>query len=788
VWALPGNGRYCILLPILYQFKNRQVVVSTIVLIVATIGELGCHRSPQSYLEIGNRLFAQGKFDEASINYRKSINADPQGTEAHYRLALADEKLGQRDEAFSEFTRATKLAPARTDIQVEFADFALALYSTSHTKPKLLYDQVSSTANRLLQKNKNSFDGLRLGADVLVLDGKFEEALLLYRKAEAIQPFDLKVTLPLVQVLFRLNQALEGEKVAQNSLQARPSDAGPLYDILFKYYLQSNRTADAENILRAKISALPKNAEARLQLASFYHGGQRDPDMAQVINTMLGDSKDFPQAHLLVGDFYRTIGRFDDAVREYTAGLHSSPKDKTIYEKSIVRALIADGKRDQAIRQLNADLKDNPEDLDSRAARAILLRESNDPEKLDSAISDLIAILEKDPRRSVVRYNLGLAYLSKGDVKSGRSQLSESAQLAPGYLAPKFALAELAQRTRNYSDTIRFADEILAIDPANPDAKLWHAAGLLGNKDYRQAGTELSAILSQYPDSISANLQMAAVEMAESKFRDAEARYLGLYKPGQKDLRPLEGLIQFYVAQRQPEKAQKLLDEELKLAPESSTVHLLMGATALSAGKLDLAEQQYVWLESHDPKSPDAYASMGKIYQRKGDLNGALSSYRKALELAPKNTQIMAQISFLETASGQRTEAIASLRKQLATNPEDTITENNLAFELAESGTDLDQASTLAEKAQKKAPNNPTIADTLSWVYVKKGLNDSAIQILNGLVKKYPNEPTLRYHLGVALLQKGDVPEAKTQFNVALSHTPPREIAQKIKEIMSKIG
>ncbi len=113
---------------------------------------------------------------------------------------------------------------------------------------------------------------------------------------------------------------------------------------------------------------------------------------------------------------------------------------------------------------------------------------------------------------------------------------------------------------------------------------------------------------------------------------------------------------------------------------------------------------------------------------------------------------------------------------------------NNLAFELAESGTDLEQASALAEKAQRKAPNNPGVADTLSWVYVRRGLNDSAIQILDGFIKKYPNQPEFRYHLGVALMQKGHIGDAKTQFNLALSNKPPKAVADKIKQIMSKMG
>jgi predicted Zn-dependent protease len=94
----------------------------------------------------------------------------------------------------------------------------------------------------------------------------------------------------------------------------------------------------------------------------------------------------------------------------------------------------------------------------------------------------------------------------------------------------------------------------------------------------------------------------------------------------------------------------------------------------------------------------------------------------------------------------------------------------------------------LAQTAQKKAPTNPGIEDTLAWVYVKKGLNDSAIQIFNNLVRKYPDEPAFRYHLGVALLQKGQAEEAKDEFVISLSKNPPKDMADKIRQILSKLG
>ena len=434
-------------------------------------------------------------------------------------------------------------------------------------------------------------------------------------------------------------------------------------------------------------------------------------------------------------------------------------------------------------------LKEHPDDSDSSLARAILLRESNDPKKLDWAISELNLIVAKTPTDEIAHYNLGLAYQSKGDSKAARAHFVESARLGPAYIAPRKTLAEMDQRERNYQETIRLANEILAIHPDDSDAQLLHAGALLGTKAYQQARNELGALLRQYPTSMNVNLLLAVLDTEEKKYREAEARYHQLYQLGEKDPRPLEGSIQVYMAEKQPEKALALLEQEIKQNPDSRPAHLLLAIHCHPRGvSLILAAQQYEWLRSKDPNSVQVYASLGDLYQLKGDINSALDSYQKARDLAPNNPAIIAMIAFLQDTSGKEVEAIGTLQKQLAMDPENTIAMNNLAFALADTSTDLDKALTLAQSAQRKAPSNPGIADTVGWVYVKKGLNDSAIQIFNGLVKKYPDEPAFRYHLGVALLQKGEPAEAKAEFEISLSKNPPKDIAEKIKQILSKLG
>jgi tetratricopeptide (TPR) repeat protein len=732
-------------------------------------------------------MYSEGKYEEAALNYRNSIKKDANFAEAHHRLAVAELKQGNGPEAYSELQRAGNLAPNRDDIRVELADLALRSYSADPRKPQIFYNQVGDTADYLLNKDANSFQGLRLRGDVLLIDRRFEEAIVVFRRADAVKPLEPQVVLPLVQVLFQLNQAVEGETLAQRFIQGH-KDFGPGYDVLLNHYIQTKRIPEAEALLKSKVANMPKDADALLQLALFYLQLPREQAMVQVLQGILNNPKDFPQGHRIVGDFYARNGKWDEALREYNDGLQANPKAPADYQKLIAKALIAKGKRDEAIKELDQVIQSNAEDWDSRLARAILLRESSDPTKLELAAAELNSILAKNPNDEVARHNLGLVYLAKGDSKSARTQLAESAKLNRQYLPPRLVLAEMAQKDRAYSETIRMADEVLAVNPANDDAKLWRAAGLIGSKAYQAARTELNALLSQHPDSLNINLHLAVLDAAEKKYHDAETRYLRLYKPGQTDLRPLEGLIQLYAEQRHVEKSLTLLEGELKQSPDSRPVHLLLAGTAAQAGKLDLAMEQYKWLQSKDPGFGKTYASLGDIYRAKGDTNGALASYQKAREIAPNDPKVIAMIAYLESLSGQNKEAVANLQRQLTLQPEDVTAMNNLAFALAETGSELDQALTLAEKARRKAPNNPGIADTLGWVYAKKGLNDSAVQIFTTLIKKYPDEPAFRYHLGVALLQQGKRAEAKTQLDLGLTKKPPKDMAEKIKDLVAKLG
>src|SRR5258707_6787570 len=126
--------------------------------------------------------------------------------------------------------------------------------------------------------------------------------------------------------------------------------------------MSQNRTADAEQLLKLKIDNNPKRANYLLQLAAFYYYLNRRPEMDAVVQR-LSDAKEYPEGHLLAGDFFFFRAReFDHARQQYEAAIQAFPKDKGAYQKRLVELYATTGKNAEANQLLATILKANPKD------------------------------------------------------------------------------------------------------------------------------------------------------------------------------------------------------------------------------------------------------------------------------------------------------------------------------------------------------------------------------------------------------------------------------------------
>ena len=755
--------------------------------ILAALCLSSCSRNADYYLKRGSAFAKGDKYADAELEFRKAIQKDPRAGDAYFQLALTEERLGNGNEAYAALVQAERLLPKRADIKRELGDLALATYLTDPRHPQSLYDQLSRISRELLILDPRSFDGLRFEADLAMQDGKLEQASELFRKANAIRPMDPNVVGSWVDTLIKSGRPADGEELARELIQKHP-EFGPIYDVLYARYMATNRTAEGESLLKLKGRNNPKDSGPLLQLAAYYRRVGRPADEARTLQALIDNPAVFPQAHALVGDYYAGLRNWDGAMREYDEGLQPSAKDRLLYQKKIANIFIAEGKLQQALAILDEGLKDHPNDLGARAVRADLLVGQGTPESLQKAISEFEDLVKQLPADEVLWFNLGRAYMAEGDYGTATARLTEAVRRNSRYIAPLVWLAAIGQRTRNYQGTIHYAEQILALDPRNTAGTLWHAIGLMGAGSYDQARLELNRVLQVSPDSKDAELQLGILNILQENYKQAQDIFRKLYAADPADSRVLRGYVETFAAQDQIDSALKILETDLAKSPNSADLHQITALTAARAGKFDIAIAQYKWLIAQQPKDASAYIGLGRVYRIAGQKDKASEILQKLLVADPKNTSAVAELAYIEASNGSNDSALYNYRRQLQLQPGDPVALNNLAYLLADTGKNLDEALSLAQQAREKLPDNPAISDTLAWVYIKHNMNDPAIQVLTYLVKKFPHEASYRYHLGLALLQKGEKPKAKSEFEGALSERPSPDIAEKIKEALAKVS
>ena len=323
---------------------SRSLPCSLAVLVLPSILAFlsGC-RSANSYLEKGNDEFAQGQFDAATLNYRKAVQKDPSFGEAYYRAGLSELKQNRAAEALQDFQQAVRLMPdnqadtqaARTDL----TNLLLGAYVGDSKRPKFLYDLLVKFSRDWLAKNPNSMQGLRIAGYLAMLEQRPDEAVSDFRRAHALYPHEEKIADGLMDALFRANQPAEAEKVGLDFVGANKG-AADVYDALYRMYLAAHRAEDAENILKRKAQSNPRENSYLLQLAAFYAGVHRKPDMETTLQTFLSNPGGDTQVHMEAGDFYTSVGDLAAALQQYRAGSSANQKDKLAYQNRIARVLL----------------------------------------------------------------------------------------------------------------------------------------------------------------------------------------------------------------------------------------------------------------------------------------------------------------------------------------------------------------------------------------------------------------------------------------------------------------
>ncbi len=745
----------------------------------------GCSSSKKGYVDKGNKLFDAGKYADAAINYGKAIQKDGSYGEAYYRLGLVEIKEQNPRGAFDALYRAFQLLPTDFNVKEQMGSLALEYYLLDPQRPQFNYKLVKQISDELLTKNPKSFEGLREEAYLAMTDGKRDEATVLFRKASEVNPSDPTVATALIQNLIVTGHGMEAEKLALD-LVARQKSYGEVYNVLYGWYLKNNRPADAENILKAKVSNNPKQGSYLLELAAHYARLQKQAEMQVVLQRLLDDPKDFPQARLWLGDFYVKLRNYPEAVRYFEEGALTAKGDEKVrYQKGASAALLAEGQGAQASSTIDQIVKENPKDQDAQRAQATILLRSGNPAKIEAAEREFQELSKARPNDPSIWLRLGQAQELMGNADAARTRYLEALNKNPNYLQARYAVAEIGLKVRRPDDTLQQATEILKVRPDDTRARFLLAQALARTGNVASARRELTRI-KDFQHNPQVQVELGLLELSEKKYQEAEQVFQKVSETG--DQQAIAGLATAYASQKQFDKALEVLNAGLRKSNNSAVLLSQLANTEALAGNLDAAIAAVQKLVALQPNSAQDRLQLAGIFTLQGNNDRALTANREAAKLAPADLTAGLEFARALGRADRIDEARTQYEAVLKVHPDDELALNDMAYFICEHGGNLDQALGFAQRALRRVPEQPSFSDTVGCIYLKKGLKDSAVQVFGNLVKKYPKLPAFRYHLGMALLEKGDKTSAKKELETALAAHPSRHDEIRIKELLGKIS
>ena len=528
-----------------------------------------------------------------------------------------------------------------------------------------------------------------------------------------------------------------------------------------------------------------------------------DLDRAQaLLLKSIDKAPDRAASVVALGDLYQQQGKITEARAAYARSLKldpalSRPQLRLAYYDILDKQPTAAKTRIQAV------LDQDPGNLDALRLQANLFSIQRDWPAAEQAFSVLIAAHPDD-----VSAYLGLArvqiYQNKVDAASGT--LSSVIAQVPQAIEPRLSFIRLRYLLSDYTGAERAARDALNHHPTVPllhiilgtihAAKMeWDAADesyqaaisidpenfwsyLAASRYYNGVGRSRLALKMlrtakhRLPDDVRVIDALARFHLQHGEVQQAEAAIALALKMSPGYVPALIMQAEIDLGLKRWDEALAAVNRLLRFQPDYYHAHYLKGMAFLGSGKVDYAEKEFQLAIHLEPSFQPPYRELASIALARKQIDRAVIRYQRLIEKDPNQVASHMMLGTLYSIQKDNERSEYHFRRALRIRPDLVGAANNLAYLLAQEGKDLDEALKLSLSASERQPEDANIRDTLGWVYYRKGMLDSAIAQFRASLELNPDPAIVHYHLGLALIGRGDAEKGRIAIARALEIDP----------------
>ncbi|HEY3125043.1 MAG TPA: tetratricopeptide repeat protein, partial [Thermoanaerobaculia bacterium] len=598
-----------------------------------------------------------------------------------------------------------------------------------------------------------------LRARSAVGDGKYREALDLYRRVIEQLPEDAVVRFEYAQLLRDLNVADEASKQAREAVRLDPSfsEARRLLGSIELAGAGSDpaRLDKAIEELRQAHKLAPDDAATTASLARALLARGRSGEAAALLDE-IPEGRSQPGLMRLTAEARAKSGRFREAEAVYRELLELDPGD----------------------RESQAALVDLYEDQDRLDDALALLQEMEKRDPENAAIGERVTLdfaragrfgeaekrardqASRRPENRSIRRLLASVLFEKADVGGGEKILRDLLKADPDDNAARRALSGELLRERRFGEARPLLEESLrraGTDPKNAAERQW-------------AQVELAYLFSLQKDYAAARNVLDSAAVSGSAVNPRAMRILLLIARDTEDF--AYGLAQARAAAA----ADKENAEWLGAVAE---FQFRSGDRRPAAEALDRLAAS---------KEAERALAAADVYARLKEYVSAVRVARDAIKRFPESPDALFRLGSSLERAGNSAEAEKVFSKLLEMRPNDSAAQNYLGYMWADRGENLEKAQVLLEKAVGREPRNGAYLDSLGWVYFRMGKLETAQMNLLEAHRREPDDPTIEEHLGDLSERQGNVARAVSHWERALTLKPeePDKVRKKLARYASR--
>ncbi|MBK7673846.1 MAG: PEP-CTERM system TPR-repeat protein PrsT [Candidatus Accumulibacter sp.] len=765
---------------------------------------------------IGQAYVMQGKPDQAEAAYAASLAAEPGNPPALIGEARMKAGRGDLPGAVALLDRALEKSPGLHDAwqikgdllsaQGDAAGAMLAYRKALEIKPDYLAAH-AAIIRQLLAEGKIDDAGAQLASMKQIAANHpqthYLAAMLAYQKKEYAAARDAILLMlravpdnPLgLQLAGLIEYELKAFPQAETYLLKALPQTPPLgvaRRVLIASYLQNSQPGKALGILEPVLDKIDKDSNM-LALAGqvFLQNGQIDKAGTYFARAAALDPKN-PGKRTSLAMVSMARGDSDAAFRDLEQVAAADPGNRA--DLALIAAHLQRREIDAALKAIAALEKKQPDDPLTHNLRGTALLGKRDIAGARKSFEKALALNAAYFPAAVNLANLDLV---EKKPEEARKRFEAVLVKDPKNVQALLALAELRAKAGGTTEEVAaLIGKAVTASPTDPAPRL-RLIGLYLSKNETKsalaAGQEALAALPERPEILDA---AGRAQQAAGDLNQALATYGKLVAIKPDSPLPYLRMAEIEVAAKNKEAALQNLQKALKVKPDSLDAQRGIMMLELDAGRtkeaLDVARD----VQRQRPKEAIGYVFEGDAHASKKAWGDAAAAYRAGLkevggaELAAKlhsallaggnnaeadkfaeawlkehakDARFRLYLAEQATARKDYAGAVRHYRVLLEAQPDNAAVLNNLAWVAGQLKDP--KAIDYAEKANKLAPDQPAVMDTLAVILVEKGDSARAVELFKKALELAPQASQIRLNYARALIKVGQKGEARIQLD-----------------------